>query len=100
MLKYGFDVQLPSVSLKQAISDIIGSIAMEEIAVSNILNAESKIIEKANKFSIDINELAYANTSVDSVIKNVIRLQILFRLELEEVVGFLEERESIDELEE
>ena len=84
--------QIPilSVSLEQAITDIINSIAMEEAALSNILNSEGEIIQKTKNVACDVDELVSVNESVNSIIKNVARLQMLIQFKLEDAEKLLQ----------
>lgn len=98
-----FNIPISSASLEQALADIIKSIAVEETALSNILNLERAMIEKTNNRSRNLEEFMSANESVNSVIKNVIKLQMLMQIKLEYIEGLLQKIEEFnenDELEE
>lgn len=79
-----------SASMEQALNDIIRSIAEEEIALSNILNAESEIIQRARKGARNIRDFVSVNESVNSIIENVIKLQKLTKVKLEFVEELLQ----------
>jgi len=91
------------VSIEQALANIIDSIAMEDAALSGILNSESELIKKTANISKDIGELVSVNESVKSVIRNVSGLQIIIQHMLENAERLLREIEEtgyFDELEE
>jgi hypothetical protein len=77
------NIRISSASLEQALTDIIKSIAEEEIALSKILNFEGEIIQKARKGARNIKEFVSVNESVNSIIENVIKLQKLTQVKLE-----------------
>lgn len=54
--------------LKQAVTDVITSVALEETAISNILLAESKKIESAVKIALTTEEIIEVNTSVQNLV--------------------------------
>lgn len=83
-------IPIPSVSLEQAITDVINSIAMEESALSNILNAEGEIIQKAKNMACNTDDFVSVNESVSSVIKNIVRLQMLIQFKLEDAGRLLQ----------
>lgn len=89
-------IPIPSVSLEQALTDIVETIAMEETALSNILKSEGDVIQKANNVTGNIDEFISVNESVNSIIKNVARLQILIQFKLEDTKKLLQEMDYYD----
>ena len=80
------------VSRRQAITDVIESIAMEEKAVSRIVDAEAKkICEAINKCRPVIQDFLKIDESVCDCIKNLIKLQMLLQFKLEEIKDFLDD---------
>ena len=77
-------ISLSDISLEQAITNIIESIALEENALSEILNSESEIVLKTNKISNNIDDFKAVNESVNNVIKSVLRLQMKLQFELDD----------------
>lgn len=74
------------VSRRQAVTDVIESIAMEEKSIASILKVESRKVQKA----IDcpepaVSDIISINDSVCRCLKNIIKLQILLEFKLEEV---------------
>lgn len=90
-------IPIPSVSLEQAVTDIIESIAMEEAAVSNILNSEGEMIQKFKNISRNVQEYVLLNKSINDVMKNTLKLQMLLQSKLEEAEGLLQAIELSDE---
>ena len=92
-------IPIPSISLEQAVTDIVSSIAMEEAALSNILNSEGEIVQIAKKVACDVNDLVSVNESVSSVIKNIARLQMLLQFKLEDAEKLLHKIMYFNEVE-
>jgi DNA-binding transcriptional regulator YhcF (GntR family) len=69
---------------EQAIDAIITSIAMEELALSHILNAEGEKIQfvLADKCA-DLQQVMEVNQSVSSLIDKIIDLQIILKSKLQ-----------------
>lgn len=66
------------------ICNVIESIADEEMSIACLLSAECEKIKKAVHLACDINELVLINDSVNSNLKNIIKLQLVLQLKLEE----------------
>lgn len=84
-----YKIPIPPVSLKNALTDIIESIAVEESALGEILSAESRLLEKFKQISKDSAELLYANASVNSVARSITTLQMFNRYQLEDTENLL-----------
>lgn len=83
----------PLISLERcdAINLLLSSIAMEEISLSHILNAEGEKIQRfLRQKSIAITDLLKVNDSVTQSLKTVVKSQILLVIKLEEVVDLIE----------
>ncbi|MEG2176693.1 MAG: hypothetical protein RRY97_07430, partial [Oscillibacter sp.] len=59
----------------QSISDIMESIALEQCALSHILNAEGEKLQKAIACADDLDELLCVNHSVEQTITKVTQLE-------------------------
>jgi len=92
-----FKMPLPPVKLEQALTDIIESIAMEDNALSSLIDSESEAVNNANKLGCDMCEFIALNESVNSLIKCVFRLQILLQFELEDACELLQRIENSDD---
>lgn len=67
----------------QAITDIIESVALEQTALSHILNAEGEKIQKVVLFARSEEELLAVNKSVQSMMNAVTRLEMVLQAKLE-----------------
>jgi len=90
-------IPIPAISLEQAITDIINSIAMEETALSNILNSEGELIQKTKNVACDVDDLVLLNESVNDVIKNIAKLQMLIQFKLEDAEKLLHKLMDFDD---
>lgn len=76
-------ISLCSVSRKQAVTDLITSVALEEAALSHILNAEGEKIQKTVANATTSQEMLSVNCSVESMIKSITRLEMVLQNKLE-----------------
>ncbi len=72
-------------TLVQSITDVIESIALEEVGIANVINAESCKIYKAIELAESVEDLVEINTSVADTLENVIKSQILLEFKLKEI---------------
>ena len=80
----GMPVLTPSnTSNFQAITDIIESVALEQAALSHILNAEGEKIQKVVATATTSGEMLAVNSSVQSMIGAVTRLEVVLQGKLE-----------------
>lgn len=69
---------------QQAITDIIESVALQETALSHILNAEGEKLQRAiNSHCLDPKELLQFNRSVERTIRAVTQLEIILQSKLQ-----------------
>lgn len=80
----GMPVITPSITTRsQAITDIIESVALEETALSHILNAEGEKIQKMVAMDDVTPEVLLAtNKSVESMVNAVSRLEMILQSKL------------------
>jgi hypothetical protein len=97
MLTSDFKMSLPKVQLEQALSDIIESIAMEDTALSNLINSESEVVNKVNKLKCNMYEYIAINQSVNNLMKCIARLQILLQFELEDANELLQKIDNLND---
>ncbi|WP_352400810.1 hypothetical protein [Anaerotignum sp.] len=74
------------ITRRQAITDIIESIALEQAALSHILNAEGEKIQKIVGLSAipdDIEIMLATNKSVKHMVNSITRLEVLLQTKLE-----------------
>lgn len=84
---------LININREQAIDMIMASIAMEEMGLANILNAESEkiqyILDKSKCSYVLPKDIKEINNGVEKVIRDVTRLQILLQEKLESVISII-----------
>jgi hypothetical protein len=74
---------------EDAINLLLVSIAMEEISLAHILDAEAKKIDTAvQKETITIRQLLAINRSVDKVLKTIIKKEMILQFKLENILEF------------
>ena len=70
----------------QAITDIIQSVAMQETALSHILNAEGEKIQRfVNMEGLETNQLLTLNNSVQSLVNSISRLETILQAKLQKI---------------
>jgi hypothetical protein len=67
----------------QAITDLIESVALQETALSHILNAEGEKMQKIIASNATPEQLLELNNSVFKLINGVTRLEMMFQAKLE-----------------
>ncbi|QCT01304.1 hypothetical protein E6C60_0581 [Paenibacillus algicola] len=88
----------PEITLKrkEAINLLLSSIALEEIGLSHIINAEGEKIQRFVKdHCVDLEDILRINRSVELMLRNVIKNQMLLQFKLEDVM-LLDLKEHID----
>lgn len=87
----GMPVITPSTTTRaQAITDIIASVALEEAALSHILNAEGEKIQKMVALTdVTPEALLATNKSVEAMVNAVSRLEMILQTKLSTFEGCL-----------
>ena len=67
----------------QAITDIIASIALEQTALSHILNAEGEKLQRIIAKSINVEELLCVNKSVNRMVDSITKLEFMLQSKLQ-----------------
>ncbi len=67
----------------QAITDLVESVALEQTALSHILNAEGEKIQAIVAAATTAEEMIEVNTSVESMVKSITRLEMVLQGKLE-----------------
>lgn len=80
----------PIIKLKRSevIHLVIASIAMEEISLSHIMNAEAEKIQAILKLKPNITEILEMNHSVERSMRNVIKKQMLLQFKMEDILSY------------
>lgn len=80
--------ELPDIDVCQSLALVIESVALEELSLAHLVNAEAekvqKIADKANPSTPC--DMVMVNKSVSKTLVNVIKLQMLLQFKLEEVL--------------
>lgn len=76
-------IEASNVTREQSINDIIESVALEQAALSHILNAEGEKIQKAVADSTEPDMMLKVNRSVKSMVNAVARLEVILEEKLE-----------------
>lgn len=82
---------------QDSITLLLSSIALEEIALSHILNAEGEKIQRLlQNEAVTLDDMLQVNRSVERTLRNIIKNQMLLQMKLEDVLD-LEHRTSQEE---
>ncbi|PGC41762.1 hypothetical protein COM24_34180, partial [Bacillus toyonensis] len=79
----------PHITLKrgEVINLLLSSIAMEELGLSHLLNAEAEKIQKIiGKKNLSVEEAIVTQESVEKILRNIIKTQMLLQFKLEDVL--------------
>lgn len=85
--------EYPDIDICQSLSHVIESIALEELALAHLINAEAEKVQKVADPDNDADtcEMLHVNKSVSKTLVNVVKLQMLLQFKLEEVLENLPE---------
>lgn len=90
-----FKSPISSNILEQAVTDVIKAFAIEETVLSNILNLESEIIQKAKNDSANLEEFVALNESVNSIIRNITKVKIMTQIKLQNLKKLMQTIENL-----
>jgi hypothetical protein len=78
----------PEIHLKreEVINLLLASIALEEIGLSHLINAEGEKLQKAIQHAECFEDLLEANNSVERMLKTIIKKEMLLQFKLEDVL--------------
>lgn len=79
----------PEIILKrnEVLNLLLTSIALEEIGLSHIINAEGEKIQKIVKEQfLSLNDALTLNNSVERMLRNVIKTEMLLQFRLEDII--------------
>lgn len=79
---------------EQAYTDLMTSIALEEAALSHILNAEGEKIQKIVANSTSAEEMIAVNTSVEAMVEAITQLELVLQGKLKLVEESLNNSET------
>ncbi len=72
-------------TLVQSVTDVIESIALEEVAIANVIGSEACKIQKAITLAESVDDLVKINCSVASTLETIIASQMLLNFKLKEI---------------
>lgn len=79
-------------SKKEVVHLLMASIAMEELSLSHILNAEGEKIQHVLSKNPSLHELMHVNRSVERMLRNVIKQEMLLQFKFEDILEFKQNR--------
>lgn len=83
----------PEIILKrdEVVNLLLTSVALEEIGLSHIINAEGEKIQKILKdHCASLHDALRINSSVERMLRNIIKNQMLLQFKLEDIMGLEE----------
>lgn len=81
-------------SLEDAISLVMSSVAMEEISLSKLIDAETnKLLHIVNKEDSCLKDIVLLNNSIDRTVKDITKLEILLQHKLESISAMLPQKD-------
>ncbi len=88
---------LISLTRTEVINLLLSSIAMEEIGLSHIMNAEGEKIQRILQFeNVTLDDMLRINHSVERILRNIIKNQMLLQFKLEDVISLERRGEDPD----
>lgn len=90
--------EVPEIDICESLALVVKSIALEELALAHLINAEAEKVQKVAdpEHCASIFDLVKVNKSVSKTLVNIIKLQMLLQFKLEEVLDNLPE-ECVDD---
>lgn len=85
----------PEINLckKDVVNLLLTSIALEEIGMSHIINAEGEKIQTVLKDKPCTNEILAVNKSVQTTLRDLIKKEMLLEFKFENVLDYVKDRE-------
>ncbi len=93
--------EIPKREQKEALTDLLESIALEETALAHLINAEAEKLQSIvcliKKGEISLERVLELQKGVSKVMRTTIKKEILLQFKLEDVLDFKEKLEIEDE---
>lgn len=87
------EIKCNSIDKCCAAASLLQSIALEETAISHILNAEGEKLQKAVALSCETKDLLKVNKSVEDMVDKITSLEIVLKSKLDLIKPILEKCE-------
>lgn len=84
-------IECPHIDKCCAASALLQSIALEETAISHILNAEGEKLQKAISLNCDQKDLIEINKSVESMVDKLTSLEVVLKSKLDLIKPILDD---------
>ena len=79
-----------TVTFEEAVNLLLASIALEELGLAHLINAEAEKIQHVIAMSgVTVGQLLDVNASVRKVLQDIIKKEMLLQFKLETVTGML-----------
>lgn len=93
------------ISREDVVNIIVASIAMEELALAHILNAEGEklqyvlgTLKGSDPDQVTVCDIMAVNKDIEKTLRDVIKTEMLLQFKLEDAMEFAESGEEIDSL--
>jgi hypothetical protein len=83
MTNAGDGHSFPADSLEQAIVHVMKASASEETALSKMIEIEQELLQQAKKLSANLEEFVAVNESVNDIMRNIIKVQMMTQIKLQ-----------------
>lgn len=86
------------ISIEETIALILASIALEEISLAHIMNAEAEKIQAIVECpsTCKLKDMLIVNKSVEKTLKTIMKKEILLELKLDDVVDLMDKITDFD----
>ncbi|MCP8616164.1 hypothetical protein [Salirhabdus salicampi] len=79
---------------EEVVNLLLSSIALEEISLSHIMNAEGEKLQKAIKGNCDWKDLMKVNDNVNDMLKTIVKKQILLQFKFDNVLDLVDKQKG------
>jgi len=89
---------LITLSREEVVYLLLSSIALEEISLSHIMNAEGEKLQRMLQMEhLTLDDMLRVNKSVERMLRSVIKNQMLLQFKLEDVIDLVDSEEHCHE---
>ena len=76
---------IPPRTIEQSVADLMHSVALEEVALAHIINAEGEKLQKLAELATSAQELLDFQAGLSNVLEHLIKFQMLLQFKLDKV---------------